>query len=132
MTKLFESANDKSQATLQKLHAELLPAVFLWKVPKKDKFAQIRFHFPNDDYWPSTVGKVCEVRVRYKIRFEARLMSCVFKKFKDLTDEDAIACGYSNDNSLDSLKASLTKRMSRNPHWKGDYTELEILSFEKV
>jgi hypothetical protein len=59
-------------------------------------------------------------------------MSCVFKKFKDLTDEDAIACGYSNDNSLDSLKASLTKRMSRNPHWKGDYTELEILSFEKV
>jgi len=132
MAKLFESVNDKSQSTLQKLHAELLPAVFLWKVPKKDKFAQIKLHFPNDDYWSSVVSKICEVSVRYKIRFKARLISCVFKKFKNLTEDDANACGYNNDNSLDKLKASLTKRMSRNPHWKGDETELEILRFEKI
>lgn len=132
MAKLFESVNDKSQSILQKLHAELLPAVFLWKVPKREKFAWIKLRFPGDEYWPSVVGKVCEIQVRYKIKFKARLLSCVYKKLKGLTKEDAIACGYNDRTALITLKASLARRMNLKKSWKGEDTELEILSFENI
>ena len=131
MHKLKDCFDQETLSKLQDMRDNTPPVINLGKMPRQDRFIQIRVRRYGDDFWPSVVGRACDIRVRQRKSFEAQLVSCTWKTVKALTKEDAVAAGYTGrypGAPLIDLKAHLKKKKS----WLNDDTELEILSFRMV
>lgn len=130
MTKLAEVVKD--QAGLQRLRDETLPVITLYSRPRGRCFQTIRLRPAGHDYWPDKVREVFAVKIRNRARFQAKLMSCVFKSVGTLEAQDALQAGLSGSGPLKQLKDDLKRRWKGNPDWRGEKTELYILTFERV